>query len=522
MARLVPVLLPACTAVGSVHPKMLDRRLEEAVDHNSDSWLSVEALAHSIVPEELVKEILFDSVMQEDYRHLMPGLDLNSKDMTAQMLSWQTPSLAWGQRLPGEVRDHMEAVQRRACEKCASPGCCEPQRWCWWLHERLTKLIDETGKQVNLYYDLQNRKYEKLQDAAFFWGSPMLLPPFLAALRIHEDVSRFLAFLFSRHASSPTLHRCLDTKWGAVLRSGYVTMVENQEELSKQVAKIFWEIGATSRFTNFRWITTSEQMMPVREGWQLIFNGFIAMRRSLGFLRLTRHRLGLLRPQHVDSDSDHLLPKEGGEYDTWELRRSLFQDDRKFTDKMVLRFLIRKVFVADDTVGDFGAFKGSYAAWLNDTGLVQVMAYDGIANVTSVTGGIVQHQNLGQPFDLGRRFDWVMSLEVGEHLPSTAASTFLSNIRRHAVKGAVISWGTPDFPSVHHPNLLTEEESTRLIERHGFQQQKDLTRQLRSAAELEWLKQTIAVYHTKAWSDDERQDSIPKKMNRWLLVASEN
>ena len=101
---------------------------------------------------------------------------------------------------------------------------------------------------MNLYYDLQNRKYEKLQaaseavsqsrpcltlptpqDAAFFWGSPMLLPPFLAALRIHEalrpsafgvqsgprlseDVSRFLAFLFSRHASSPTLHRCLDTK----------------------------------------------------------------------------------------------------------------------------------------------------------------------------------------------------------------------------------------------------------------------------------------------------------------------
>ena len=63
----------------------------------------------------------------------------------------------------------------------------------------------------------------------------MLLPPFLAALRIHEvcvlglglasalgllsaeDVSRFLAFLFSRHASSPRLHRCLDTKCLACL-----------------------------------------------------------------------------------------------------------------------------------------------------------------------------------------------------------------------------------------------------------------------------------------------------------------
>ena len=94
------------------------------------------------------------------------------------------------------------------------------------------------------------------------------------------------------------------------------------------------------------------------------------------------------RPQHVDSDSDHLLPKAGGRLwplhcfefrpsscklvfglvgggrvrhlgaetqplpgelldslgvgPTWATR----QDDRKFTDKMVLRFLIRKVFVA--------------------------------------------------------------------------------------------------------------------------------------------------------------------------------
>ena len=80
-------------------------------------------------------------------------------------------------------------------------------------------------------------------------------------------------------------------RWGAVLRSGYVTMVENQEARSKNLGlkesrnltqqkwtgaqqascqgfrlrkvvaplasmrcerKIFWEIGATSRFTNFR------------------------------------------------------------------------------------------------------------------------------------------------------------------------------------------------------------------------------------------------------------------------------
>ena len=124
-----------------------------------------------------------------------------------------------------------------------------------------------------------------------------------------EDVSRFLALLFSRHGSSPTLHRCLATRyiqyksfpvssagslvpqrWGDALRTGYVTMVENQqaqvrmecdvvlryalsegaEQASGQgrgrvsqiaaarsvsslaLMEVFWELGATSRFNNFR------------------------------------------------------------------------------------------------------------------------------------------------------------------------------------------------------------------------------------------------------------------------------
>ena len=39
----------------------------------------------------------------------------------------------------------------------------------------------------------------------------------------------------------------------------------------------------------------------------------------------------------------------------------------------------------------------------------------------------------------------------------------------------------------------------------------------------EWLKQTIAVYHTKDWSDDEREDSIPRKKNPryWFTCKSE-
>merc|ERR1712130_457649 len=95
----------------------------------------------------------------------------------------------------------------------------------------------------------------------------------------------------------------------------------------------------------------------------------------------------------------------------------------------------------------------------------------------------------------GRTYDWVLCLEVGEHMPKEAEPVLMGNILLHARKGAVISWATPDYPSPYHPNTMPEAESTKLIESYSFRQDKKLTEGLRQAAETSWLKQTIAVYH---------------------------
>ena len=39
--------------------------------------------------------------------------------------------------------------------------------------------------------------------------------------------------------------------------------------------------------------------------------------------------------------------------------------------------------------------------------------------------------------------DWVMSLEVAEHIPPQFTDAFLRNVRCHARVGAVISWALP-------------------------------------------------------------------------------
>jgi len=162
---------------------------------------------------------------------------------------------------------------------------------------------------------------------------------------------------------------------------------------------------------------------------------------------------------------EDLAAAEQGEYPGIILGRHEFHGTW-FLDKPLLRYLVRNVLTVGQTLGEFGAFGGKYSEWLNETGVVEAFAFDGIPNVTEITDGRVRELQLAERFDLGRTFDWVLCLEVGEHLQPGTEDLLMDNIRRHARIGAIISWATPDYPSPYHPNTLTLEESTLLIKRH--------------------------------------------------------
>jgi SAM-dependent methyltransferase len=86
------------------------------------------------------------------------------------------------------------------------------------------------------------------------------------------------------------------------------------------------------------------------------------------------------------------------------------------------------------SVVDFGC---AYGAWL------QAWTRSGVRDVFGVDGGWVPRErllvpegsfragDLAQPIRLGRTFDLVQSLEVGEHLPAEASSTFVENLTAH-------------------------------------------------------------------------------------------
>jgi len=190
---------------------------------------------------------------------------------------------------------------------------------------------------------------------------------------------------------------------------------------------------------------------------------------------------------------------EQGSFITYEfLRRKVF--GQWALDKGLLRGLLRHVWRPPlgggepITVADFGAGGGQYCTWLNETGLVQAYAFDGTDGVAEITGGAVQQINLVSGVQLWRNFDWVMCLEVAEHIPKQYAHALLQNLKRHSIKGLVMSW-SDDWEGIGHVNCIPRDEFVSLVQAEtGFSVDFKATEMVRQTCEIDYIARTIAVF----------------------------
>ena len=79
---------------------------------------------------------------------------------------------------------------------------------------------------------------------------------------------------------------------------------------------------------------------------------------------------------------------------------------------------------------ELGAGCGCYGARFEraTTPPSEMALFDGTTNIDALTNGHVQPRDLSQPLSLGRKFDWVVSLEVGEHIPRQFEHTFILSL----------------------------------------------------------------------------------------------
>lgn len=162
------------------------------------------------------------------------------------------------------------------------------------------------------------------------------------------------------------------------------------------------------------------------------------------------------------------------------------------------------------SVVDLGSGRG---VWLDE------WASSGVSDVCGVDGDYVDRSRLAipaqaftaadltAPVDLGRRFDLAQSLEVGEHLPRSAAQTLVESLTRHAdrvIFSAAVTGQGGEFHINEQPLAFWQD----LFAAQGYAPFDCIRPGLRQHADVEpWYK-----FNTVLYANARGQQGLPQQV----------
>ena len=112
--------------------------------------------------------------------------------------------------------------------------------------------------------------------------------------------------------------------------------------------------------------------------------------------------------------------------------------------------------------------------------------------------GYVKFADLSIPIVFEDKFDVVVSLELGEHIPAEYETVLFQNIIRHAKQGVLLTWAVPGQPGHHHVNNHPNEYVIKRMEEFGFTYDQAASGQLRAAAKYDWFRNTCMMFWRKS------------------------
>jgi hypothetical protein len=143
---------------------------------------------------------------------------------------------------------------------------------------------------------------------------------------------------------------------------------------------------------------------------------------------------------------------------------------------------------------NFGAGKGHYEIFLDELGYTgSKYSLDAAPSVENLTKGAVHYGDLTLPLSLPPH-DWVLSLEVAEHIPPQFEAVFMTNLIKHTKYGIIISWAPLQQRGHGHVNLKSKAEVVELFEKYGFRDCPDLSKFLGSKAKIPFLARNVLVF----------------------------
>lgn len=172
----------------------------------------------------------------------------------------------------------------------------------------------------------------------------------------------------------------------------------------------------------------------------------------------------------------------------WHCGRDAHTFDRPLADALGAFFVAEK---ATDIL-DVGCGTGDYVVHLQKWGL-KSGGIDGNPKTKEFCDQCDVYDIIA-PNALPYVSDWVLCLEVGEHIPPQHEEAFLNFIYMTATRGVVLSWFPTEGHGIGHFNPKPNEYVKAKMAERGFKSDDEAQERLRKAATLWWFTLSLMVF----------------------------
>ena len=108
--------------------------------------------------------------------------------------------------------------------------------------------------------------------------------------------------------------------------------------------------------------------------------------------------------------------------------------------------------------------------------------------------------DVAAPISLGC-FEWAMSIEVAEHIPTASSSQLVANLTKHAERGIIFSAAVPGQRGTGHINCQPPSYWRDLFYEHQFNYNPTVSERLRrlmaECTRLAWLQENLMIFERK-------------------------
>lgn len=121
-------------------------------------------------------------------------------------------------------------------------------------------------------------------------------------------------------------------------------------------------------------------------------------------------------------------------------------------------------------------------------------AFDGAPFCEETTNNTVKFLDLTMPVHHLKPFDWIISIEVAEHIPKEYENTYVDNLVRHAREGIILSWATPGQGGLSHLNEKFFEEVESKMYSKGFKHLSEESKKISNKSFLPWIQNNLNIF----------------------------